>query len=181
MFTIHTWGTRPGSSENTPWQPCCVLSPLPRRPWWAPAPPSASPCSEWTGWGSPRASSSGSTFLSLDPVRRRKWNQQVTCCLFEIFYPSVSNLFNVLVSSHRSACWSASRSWALRCGCSETGSGQCRRHDQRPSWAPSSARFPTRFYTAALGRWEFPQCSVETKIQGRCEMGETFAPNCIWW
>lgn len=66
-FTSRTSGTRPCSPESTPWPPCCALwSPAPRT--WPAVPPSASPCSGWTGWGWRQAWSSGSTSQSSDPV-----------------------------------------------------------------------------------------------------------------
>lgn len=66
-FTSRTSGTRPCSPESTPWPPCCALwSPAPRT--WPAVPPSASPCSGWTGWGWRQAWSSGSTSQSSDPT-----------------------------------------------------------------------------------------------------------------
>lgn len=66
-FTSRTSGTRPCSPESTPWPPCCALwSPAPRT--WPAVPPSASPCSGWTGWGWRQAWSSDSTSQSSDPA-----------------------------------------------------------------------------------------------------------------
>lgn len=64
-------------------------------------------------------------------------------------------------SSRRSACWSACRSSALLCGCSGTGSGQCRPHGRRPSWLQFSVRSPIRFCRAASDHLGSHWCSVK--------------------
>lgn len=63
-------------------------------------------------------------------------------------------------SSRRSACCSVCRNWARQCGCSATGSGQCRRRGRLPFSRLFSERSPTRFCTTASDQLGFPRWPV---------------------